>query len=141
MTTTTTKTKDSGGLEGVVACNTRLSDVDGNAGRLIFSGFNAVDLAESKTVEEVWFLLHEGRLPTTDELSAFKEKVQQLGVPTKKEIRLIKSLCAGEPLSAFRSIISAIASARGYKPWLNRDLPEIEDEILSLAAWRWRSSR
>lgn len=131
---TDTNTKTSSGLEGVVACNTRLSDVDGNAGRLIFSGFNAVDLAKSKTVEEVWFLFHEGRLPSPDELNAFKAKIERLGTPSKSEIRLIQKLRAGEPLAAFRTIISAIASARGYKPWLNRELPEVEGEILALAA-------
>jgi len=129
-----TNTKISSGLEGIVACSTRLSDVDGNAGRLIFSGFNAVDLAKSKTVEEVWFLFHEGRLPTAEEAAAFKSKIEQLGAPSKAEIRLMKRLRKGEPLSAFRTIISAIAAARGYKPWLNRDLPAVENEILALSA-------
>jgi len=66
----------SAGLEGVIACATRLSHVDGTAGKLIFSGHNAVKLAETKTVEEVWFLLHEGRLPSADELNAFRIKVE-----------------------------------------------------------------
>lgn len=130
---TTTQTF-SAGLEGVIACATRLSDVDGTNGKLTFAGYNAVDLAEKKTVEEVWFLLHNGRLPNADELSTFKAEIEALGRPNAREIRIMKALRAGEPLSAFRSIISAIASQRGYKPWLNRDVAEVEKELLALAA-------
>lgn len=122
------------GLEGVIACATRLSDVDGINGRLVFSGYNAVDLAENKTIEEVWFLLHNGRLAEAAELAEFKSEIERMGKPTPKEVRLMKSLRAGEPLSAFRSIISAIASHRGYKPWLNRDVVEVEKELMALSA-------
>ncbi len=122
------------GLEGVIACATRLSDVDGTNGKLTFAGYNAVDLAEKKTIEEVWFLLHYNRLPTDAELDAFKAKVEKLGRPNAQEIRIMKGLRAGEPLSAFRSILSAIASQRGYKPWLNRDVAEVEEELLALSA-------
>ncbi len=124
----------SAGLEGVVACYTRLSDVNGTAGRLIFSGHNAVNLAEQRTIEEVWYLLHNGRFPSTGELKTFQTQVETLGKPTPKEVRIMKSLRAGEPLSAFRSILSSIASYRGYKPWLDRDVLEVEQELLSLAS-------
>lgn len=126
--------KFAAGLEGVIACQTRLSDVDGINGRLIFGGYNAVSLAQHKTIEEVWYLLHNERLPNDTELAQFKSEIESLGKPTAKEVRLMKSLRAGEPLSAFRSIISAIASHRGYKPWLNRDVAEVEKELLALSA-------
>lgn len=131
---TTTIPAFAAGLEGVIACTTRLSDVDGINGKLTFSGYNAVDLAEKKSIEEVWFLLHYGRLPDVGELTAFKEEIEALGRPSKQEVRIMKALRAGEPLSAFRSIISAIASSRGYKPWLNRDVAEVERELRALSA-------
>ncbi len=130
----TTTPAFSAGLEGVIACATRLSDVDGINGKLTFMGYNAVDLAERKSIEEVWFLLHNGRLPDVGELAAFSHEIELLGRPSKQEIRIMKALRAGEPLSAFRSIISAIASNRGYKPWLNRDVPEVEHELRALSA-------
>lgn len=122
------------GLEGVIACATRLSHVDGAAGRLIFSGHNAVTLAQTKTVEEVWFLLHEGRLATAEELAAFRTKVETLGKLSRAEINLVKKARGAEPLSAFRTAISAIACHRGFKPWLNRDVAEVEQEVLQLQA-------
>ncbi len=124
----------SAGLEGVIACATRLSHVDGEAGRLIFCGHNAVNLATTRTVEEVWFLLHHGRLPDETELASFKAKIETLGALSDKEVTLARTLRAGEPLSAFRTVLSAIASARGYKPWLNRDQAVVEEEILALSA-------
>ncbi|MBX9948001.1 MAG: citrate/2-methylcitrate synthase, partial [Candidatus Obscuribacterales bacterium] len=130
----TPSTTFSAGLEGVIACATRLSHVDGSAGRLIFSGHNAVKLAESKTVEEVWFLLHEGRLPTAEELAAFRAKVETLGKLSRAEINLVKKARGTEPLSAFRTAISAIACHRGFKPWLNREVAEVEQEVLQLQA-------
>lgn len=130
----TSETKFSPGLEGVVACETRLSHVDGEAGKLIFSGHNAVDLAENKTVEEVWFLLRHNRLPDAKELKAFRAKVEEAGKLTEDEVKIALKLRVGEPLSAFRSILSAIASHRKLKPWLNRDMSEIEEEILALSA-------
>jgi citrate synthase len=122
------------GLEGVIACATKLSHVDGDAGKLIFNGFNAIELAETKTIEEVWFVLRHGRLPSAAELAPFKAKIETLGKLTAAEMRLVRTLRHGEPLSAFRSVISAIATARGYKPWLNRDAAAVEEEIMALSA-------
>jgi citrate synthase len=51
------------GLEGVVATSTRLSHVDGEAGRLTIAGYAVEDLAPSASFEDVAFLLLRGRLP------------------------------------------------------------------------------
>lgn len=124
----------SAGLEGVVACRTRLSHVDGAAGKLVLAGHNAVVLAENNTIEEVWFLLHEGHLPDASELAAFKDKIETLGRLPADEVNLIKKLRGIEPLSAFRTALSAIANKRGYQPWLNRPKQEAVEEILALCA-------
>ncbi|HNG73951.1 MAG TPA: citrate/2-methylcitrate synthase [Candidatus Obscuribacter sp.] len=122
------------GLEGVTACRTRLSEVLGKEGKLILAGHNAVNLAENNTIEEVWFLLHEGRLPNPAELAAFKAKVEKLGVLPADEVNLIKKLRGPEPLSAFRTALSAISNKRGYKPWLNRPVEEVTEEVIALCA-------
>jgi len=51
------------GLEGVVAAETRLSDVDGERGRLVIAGFPVERLAEEATFEDAVGLLWDGRLP------------------------------------------------------------------------------
>ncbi len=45
------------GLEGVVAANTRLSDVKGDVGELVYCGYNINELAGNVTYEEVVHLL------------------------------------------------------------------------------------
>lgn len=60
------------GLEGVTVAETRLSNIDGDAGELVIAGFPVEELAANATYEESVFLLFEGRLPTKTELSSFQ---------------------------------------------------------------------
>ena len=56
------------GLEGVVAAETRLCDLDGANGRLAYGGYNIDDLARKATFEEVCYLLWLGELPKPAQL-------------------------------------------------------------------------
>jgi len=56
------------GLEGVVAAETRLCDLDGKNGRLAYCGYDIGDLARQATFEEVAYLLWHGELPKPDQL-------------------------------------------------------------------------
>jgi citrate synthase len=51
------------GLEGVVAAETRLCDLDGAHGRLAYVGYDIDELARLATFEEVAYLLWHGELP------------------------------------------------------------------------------
>ena len=61
------------GLREVVAAQTKISDIDGEQGRLWYVGYDIADLAKHATFEEVVYLLHNGRLPTRDELDELNE--------------------------------------------------------------------
>jgi citrate synthase len=52
------------GLEGVVAAETKLCDLDGTNGRLAYGGYDIADLAKQATFEEVCYLLWRGELPS-----------------------------------------------------------------------------
>ena len=56
------------GLEGVVAAQTRISDVDGQQGKLFYAGYDIADLAAHATFEETIHLLHHLELPTAAQL-------------------------------------------------------------------------
>jgi citrate synthase len=58
------------GLEGVVAAETRLCDLDGRNGRLAYCGYDIDDLARRASSEEVAYLLWHGELPTRAQLAA-----------------------------------------------------------------------
>jgi citrate synthase len=60
-------------MREVVAAQTKISDIDGEQGRLWYVGYDIADLAEHATFEEVVYLLHNLRLPTQDELDDLNE--------------------------------------------------------------------
>jgi len=59
------------GLEGVVAAETQLCDLDGRNGRLAYRGYDIADLARSASFEEVCYLLWHGELPNRGQRDAF----------------------------------------------------------------------
>jgi citrate synthase len=58
------------GLEGVVAAETQLCDLDGANGRLAYRGYDIADLAQRASFEEVVYLLLYGDLPKAAQLDA-----------------------------------------------------------------------
>jgi citrate synthase len=63
------------GLEGVVAAETRLCDLDGRNGRLAYAGYDIDELARHATFEEVAFLLWHDGLPGRGELDRFRTEL------------------------------------------------------------------
>ncbi len=63
------------GLRGVVIADTRICEVDGANGRLIYRGYLVQDLAKSATFEEVAYLLLYEKLPENAELEEFKRRL------------------------------------------------------------------
>jgi citrate synthase len=63
------------GLEGVVAAETRLCDLDGKNGRLAYGGYDIDELARQATFEEVAHLLWHGELPARAPLDRFQEQL------------------------------------------------------------------
>lgn len=61
------------GLRGVTVASTKISHVDGAAGKLIYRGYLVRDLAENATYEEVAHLLLHEHLPAEGELAAFRD--------------------------------------------------------------------
>ncbi len=102
--------KKGGGLEGVVAAESSIGDVDGINGVLIYQGYNIHDLAEHSTFEEVIYLLWHGRLPKRDELESFRREIannQQLPSEIVEVIRRFPK--DAEPMDSLRTAVSALA--------------------------------
>ena len=69
------------GLEGVIANESGLSNVEGAEGRLSYCGYNIKDLVENAKYEEVVYLLHHMKLPTQCELTEFSS-----GIASQREL-------------------------------------------------------
>ena len=117
----TEKPASSKGLEGVVAATTKLSDVRGLDGELIYCGYNINELAGKAMYEEVVHLLHRGKLPNADELAALKAELAAARNLPDGVVELIKQLPKdASPMRAIRTVVSALAC---YEP------PEAQDSI------------
>ena len=64
------------GLEGAIACESKIGYVNGAKGWLIYRGYDIFDLCAYSTFEEVSYLLLHGKLPTQRELDRFKAKLR-----------------------------------------------------------------
>jgi citrate synthase len=63
------------GLEGVVATDTRLGDVRGQEGQLVYCGYDIKELAGNASFEEVIYLLWHNKLPNRSELAELKKQL------------------------------------------------------------------
>ncbi|MGH2539870.1 MAG: citrate/2-methylcitrate synthase, partial [Actinomycetota bacterium] len=112
------------GLREVVAADTTVSDIDGEAGRLWYVGYDIKDLAEHATFEEVVYLLHHGRLPNQDELDELNEFLIESRELSPFLTRLMSTLAQqASPMSMLRTSISA---ASAYDPDGWDDSPEAQ---------------
>ncbi|MEE4357275.1 MAG: citrate/2-methylcitrate synthase [Desulfococcaceae bacterium] len=63
------------GLRGITIASTKISDVRGNEGKLIYRGYLVKDLAENASFEEVTYLLLFEKMPGRKELEEFKKQL------------------------------------------------------------------
>ena len=63
------------GLEGAIACETKIGFVNGTRGELTYCGYDIFDLCAYSTFEEVSYLLLYGRMPTAKQFATFKRKL------------------------------------------------------------------
>jgi citrate synthase len=63
------------GLRGFKVASSRISDVNGDIGKIVYRGYLIQDLAEKASFEEVVYLLLYEKLPGKEELKAFKKQL------------------------------------------------------------------
>ena len=103
--------KPSKGLADVVAASTALSDIDGQAGRLFYRGYDIHQLAGAATFEEIAYLLQRGVPPSRAELDSYRAELvagRTLGKLVSATLAEISA--AQAPMEALRSLVS-LASA------------------------------
>jgi citrate synthase len=113
------------GLRNVVVTETWLGDVRGDEGFYHYRQYSAIELARTKTVEDVWFLMYEGRLPTAAERAAFVLELAPLRVLPDEVREVLPAIAAAgssfNPLAGLRSALSVLAAARELPPLWDAD--------------------
>jgi citrate synthase len=117
------------GLDNVVAASTRLSHVDGDAGRLTIAGYAVDDLAPGATFEEVAYLLLHGRLPESSELHEFAEDLAERRSLPRVAVEVLRAAAAAgaPPMDALRMAAPLLSLGRAEDP--------VDDAMTAIASF------
>ncbi len=99
------------GLEGVVAAQTRLSHVDGQAGQLVIAGFPLEEIAPAASFEEVVYLLWGGELPNAAQLGEFRRALAGQRSLSPAVLELLRAAAAAQmdSMDALRMAAGALS--------------------------------
>jgi citrate synthase len=105
------KTKNIG-LRGVTVADTKISDVDGENGILIYRGYRIEELAENSTFEETAYLLLNDALPTADQLGEFSHRLIEARWTPRFVLESFKQLPVNaRPMDVLQASIPLLAMA------------------------------
>ena len=114
------------GLEGLVAGDTAISEVDGVRGRLLFRGYAVAELSEHCNFEEVAHLILFGELPDGPRLAEWSAELSRWRRPPRPAFEALRSVpTRSHPLAQFRTMLTVAAC----------HIPEAEDTGVD-AQWR-----
>ena len=98
------------GLEGIVAANSGVCWIDGEAGVLAYRGIDVHELAVNSTFEETTYLLWNGRLPNQLALREFQSQLALSRQMDQRVIDMLRSFPASaSPMEVLRTAVSALS--------------------------------
>lgn len=98
-------------LSGVMAGNTAICSVGRTGNDLHYRGYDILDIADTCEFEEIAYLLVHEKLPTLDELAAYKEKLKSLrDLPARVKTILEAIPATAHPMDVMRTGVSALGT-------------------------------
>lgn len=126
------------GLAGVIVAETEVGDVRGQEGFYHYRQYSATDLAEKRSLEDVWYLMFNGELPTTEQRESFAADIRRHRTLPASVQQLLPEIASAaedfQPLDGLRSVISLQGSALGFKPSLDVDASELRENAMAVCA-------
>jgi citrate synthase len=112
------------GLEGVIAAQTEISEVDGQNGRLIYRGGYLILALAERSFEEVAYLLWHGELPGRKQLEQLHKQMAACRSLNGQATAALAGLRRDvDPMDAMRTVLSAQGAAPGCPK------PSLEDAV------------
>ncbi|MDQ5987582.1 MAG: Citrate synthase [Syntrophus sp. SKADARSKE-3] len=100
------------GLRGVTVADTKISNIDGQNGVLIYRGYRIEELAQNSTFEETAYLLLHDDLPTVSQLEGFtKRLVSARQVPEFVFDALKRLPRTAHPMDVLQAAVPMLAAA------------------------------
>ncbi len=116
------------GLEGAIACETKIGYVNGRKGWLVYRGYNIFDLCAYSNYEEVSYLLLYGVLPNKSELEVFnKQLAESRHIPNTLRLMMGFPIQDMNPMAALRIGVNMLRQRLNW-----RDLDPDDDDIEEL---------
>jgi citrate synthase len=114
------------GLEGLVAGDTSISEIDGVHGRLRYRGYPVEDLVAGASFEATSYLILHGELPDSDQLEGWRAELLRWRVPPPQAFAALSRVPRrAHPLAQYRTMLTVAAC----------HTPEPENSALD-AQWR-----
>lgn len=115
------------------ACTSNITFLDGELGILKYRGYGIEELAEKSTFTEVSSLVINGKLPSSDELKTFEQRIANHGsIPTALQTMIKAFPNNAHPMGVLSSNLAALSAF--YPDLLAQDLtgPQKEEVIIQL---------
>ena len=98
------------GLRGIEVADTKISNIDGEKGKLIYRGFDILDLTKNSTFEETAYLLLYDSLPTKPQLTEFSIKLGEARyIPKQMQKNMANWRKDADPMDMLQAFIAALA--------------------------------
>ena len=117
------------GLEGAIACESKVGYVNGTAGLLSYRGYDVFDLCAYSTYEEVSYLLLHGQLPSASQLKEYEQKLARYR-HMNKTLRLLMSFPV-EEMNAMAALRMGTIFMRQEFTYVDKEAakPDLSDAI------------
>lgn len=126
------------GLAGVIVAETEVGDVRGEEGFYHYRQYSAVELAEKRSLEDVWHLLFEGSLPSAREREAFVDEIRASRVLTDSLRAELPAIAATGttfvPLDGLRTAVSLLGASLDFKASLDVSAAELRHNAMQVCA-------
>ena len=98
------------GLRNISVADTKISMIDGEKGKLIYRGFDVLDLTKNSNFEECCFLLLHDHLPNKSEFADFVSKLKEARkIPNQMQKNMRNWRKNAHPMDMLQAFVAALA--------------------------------
>ena len=98
------------GLRGIEIADTRISNIEGEKGKLIYRGYDIFDLAKNSNFEETAYLLIHDDLPNKHQLNEFSAKlIDARHIPKQMQKNIGNWRRDADPMDMLQAFVAALA--------------------------------